>query len=200
MHLPAAVASLFLSLFAAPATAESPPAPVPRATADDFYSGLEAPITQENVRVSAEDGYFEVSFNLREVGRVSITVYWEDEGSGRGHVTVGEAVVAEVSFVDGVLASEWADLTGLQTHQVQDVLASVVQAWQKNGVTEALGVVSRDGKCEVAGNIAGASTGTLVGAGCLLLIKKKWCVGAGSFVSKKVTGWITGKCNGAQNG
>lgn len=168
MHPTTAVASLFLSLFAAPAAAESPPAPVPRATADDFFSGLEAPITLENVRAGAEDGYFEVSFDLREVGAVSITVYWDDEGSGRGHMTVGDAVVAEVSFVDGAVAWEWADLTGLQTNQVHDVLASVVRAWHENVVTEALSVVSRDGKC--------------------------------SFVSKKVTGWITGKCNGAQNG
>ncbi|MFY0540490.1 hypothetical protein [Nannocystis pusilla] len=159
-------------LFAAPAATESPPAPVPRATADDFYSGLEAPITLENVRAGAEDGYFEVSFNLREVGAVSITVYWEDEGSGRGHMMVGDSFVAEVSFVDGAVAWEWADLTGLQTNQVHDVLASVVQVWQTNVVTEALGVVSRDGKCEVAGNIAGASTGTLVGAGCLLRSKE----------------------------
>ncbi|MFZ6181270.1 hypothetical protein [Nannocystis pusilla] len=115
-------------------------------------------------------------------------------------MSVGDAVVAEVRFVDGAVAWEWADLTSLQTSQVHDVLASVVQVWQADMVTEALREASRGGKCEVAGNIAGASTGTLVGAGCLLLIKKKWCVGAGSFVSKKVTGWITGKCNGAQNG
>lgn len=165
MHPSAAVASLLLSLFASPVAAESAPAPAPPASVGDFFDSLQAPITLENLRADAEDGYLEISYDLRGVGAVSVAVYSEDEDSGRGHVTVGEAVMVEVGFVDGALAWEWADFAGLGATQAHDVAASVVQVWQEDMLTDALGAASRDGKCDVAGKIAGASTATLVGAG-----------------------------------
>ena len=54
-------------------------------------------------------------------------------------------------------------------------------------------------KCNVAGGIAGATAGTLVGGTCFLFFKKKQCGSAGTFVGKFVSKWIVDKCDGAQN-
>lgn len=185
MHHTLAVASLFLSLAAAPAPAE------------DFFASLQAPVSLEDVAVDVADDELEINFRLRDVGRVAVAVYAEDDGSGRGLVTVGGAVVVEVGFVDGAVAWEESDFSGLSPAQAQAVAASVVQVWQDDAVTAAL--VRWSLKCTWAGQIAGSTIGVAVFAGCGLITKSPGCYGHGFAVQSVVAGYITDKCNGAQN-
>src|SRR5690606_18735645 len=91
---------LFLSLAASVAPGDDPTSVTPTAPTDDFVAGLQAaPVPFENVKVFLDvndEINLEVSYDLLDVGHVSITVHGEDEGSGHGMVTVGDTVVAEV--------------------------------------------------------------------------------------------------------
>ncbi|WP_434426403.1 hypothetical protein [Nannocystis pusilla] len=104
MHPITAVTSLLLSLAAAPPAAETPPAAIPPAAFDEFLASLGATRALDSMDVDVADGHLEINDELREVGPVSVAVYTEDEGSGRGLVTVGDAIVADVGFVDGAVA------------------------------------------------------------------------------------------------
>ncbi|MBZ5710107.1 hypothetical protein [Nannocystis pusilla] len=155
----------------------------------------------ENLEVSLDlsDGVrLEIAYELPAVGLVSLDVSGEEDGPGYGAVMLGDAVLAEVWFRDGHLAAEATDLAGLEPAQALAVAASVAQVWQEANFTGTFDD-SRDLKCTVAGGIAGATAATLVGGSCFLLTKKKQCGSAGTFVAQKVFGWITDKCNGAQN-
>ncbi|MDC0670461.1 hypothetical protein [Nannocystis radixulma] len=202
MHHTIAVASLFLSLTGASPPAESAPAAVPPAI-DDFVASLEAPVPLESISADVADGILEIDYDVRGVGDVSVAVHTEDEGSGRGLVTVGDAIVAEIGFVDGALAWQTSDLSTLTPPQAHAVAASLVQVWHEDVVTEALSaatVESRDLKCAVAGGIAGATASILVGGTCGIITKKlKFCGNAGTAAYWKVSGYISDKCNGAQN-
>ena len=92
-------------------------------------------------------------------------------------------------------------LVGFNQEEIRNAsiaLISSAGSLRKLSFTGALGE-SRDTKCTVAGGIAGATAGTLVGGACFLLFKKKMCGTAGTSVGKYVSGWIADKCNGAQN-
>ena len=203
MRHAALVTSVFLSLAALPNAAEGAEqvdaAPIPT-TPDDLLVNLQAPVPIENVRALARvrDGVnLEISYDLPDVGRVSVAVHAQDDGSGRGVVRVGDAVVAEVAVVGGAVASEAADLSDLRPAQAHAVAASVLQIWREPAVTKALD--DRDLKCTVAGGIAGATAGVLVASVCGIFFKKPKCVGAGYGAYYKASGYITDKCNGAQN-
>lgn len=203
MHHAALVTSHSLSL-AAPDVAESAAqvddsAPIPT-TPDDLLVSLQVPVPLENVRarVDVRDGVnLEISYDLPDVGRVSVALHAQDDGSGRGLVRVGDAVVAEVAVVGGIVASEAADLSDLRPAQAHAVAASVLQVWHEPAVTEALD--DRDLKCTVAGGIAGATAGVLVTSVCGIFFKRPKCVGAGYGAYYKAWDYITDKCNGAQN-
>lgn len=188
MHDTIAVASLILSLAEAPALAATP---------QEFFASLQAPVSLEDVAVDVADNELEISFNLREVGHVSVAAHAEDDGSGRGRVTVGGAVVAEVGFVHGAVAWEESDFSELSPAQAQAVAASLMQIWHEDAVTAALD--SRDLKCWWAGKITGATIGVAVFSGCGLVSKNPKCYGWGIGVGSSVAGYITDKCNGAQN-
>ncbi|MBZ5713694.1 hypothetical protein [Nannocystis pusilla] len=202
MHHTVAVASLFLSL-AAPPSAESAAAAVPPATVEDFVASLQAPVALDRVDVNVAAGDLEIAFDLREVGHVSVAVYTEDEDAGRGLVTVGDAIVAEVGFVDGAVAWQTSDLSILTPPQLRAVAASIVQVWHEDVVTEALSAATVDGrdlKCTVAGGIAGATASILVSGTCGVITKMlKYCGTAGTAAFWKVSGYISDKCNGAQD-
>lgn len=183
------VAVLCLSLAAAPA---------PATTAEEFFASLQAPVSLEDVAVDVADNQLEIGFSLREVGHVSVAVHAEDDGSGRGLVTVGGAVVAEVGLVDGAVAWEESDFSKLSPAQAQAVAASLLQVWHADAVTAAL-LDSRDLKCSWAGKIAGATIGIAVFSGCGLVTKNPKCYGWGFGAGSGVAGYITDKCNGAQN-
>src|SRR5690606_9908752 len=152
-------ASLALTLLVSPipVTHLAPTAPSP----DDFFENLQVPVEIENVDIFVEvsdDIHLGISYELPEVGRVSVTVHGEEDGSGFGFVTVGDAIVTEVGVVDGALVRERADLTDLSPAEAHAVAASVFQIWHEDAVTRALSAVSfesRDVKCQVAGGIAG---------------------------------------------
>ncbi|MFY0539814.1 hypothetical protein [Nannocystis pusilla] len=111
----------------------------------------------------------EVSYDLQEVGRVSIALHTDDDGSGVGIVAIGETVIAELRFAEGSPAWETADFSALDPAQVHAVVASIVQVWHEDAVLVAFTVATvddRDFKCKVAGSLAGATAGILVGAGC----------------------------------
>lgn len=201
MHYAALVTSLSLSLSAAPEAAESAAhvdvsASMPAAP-EDFLASLQAPVTLENVRAEVADGWLDISFHLRDVGNVSVTVLAEEEGSGRGVVMVDYFVVTEVEFTDGAVAREASDFSSLSPAQALTVAAGLVQVWHEDAVTEALH--DRDLKCTVAGKIAGSTIGLAVFAGCGLATKSPKCYGYGYGVLHTVSGYITNKCNGAQN-
>lgn len=173
------------------------------AVSADFHINLEAPVEFRNVDVTlnTSDGIeLDVSYELARVGRVLVSLRGDDEGNGFGLVMVEDNVVVEIETVGGVIVSNWGDLTRLRTTQMHDAAAGVVQIWCEEAVVRALEAAPRDGKCKLAGKIAGASTGTLVGAGCYLFVKKKWCTGLGTAVYTEVSGWISAKCDKAQNG
>ncbi|WAS96486.1 hypothetical protein [Nannocystis punicea] len=206
MRHPPAIASLLLSLAAAPPAAESaerPTALAPPATTDDFLARLEAPVALENIDADAADGALEIGFDLRGVRRVSLAMYTEGEGSGRGLVTVDDAIVAEVGFVDGAVAWQTIDLSTLTPPQAHAVAASIVQVWHEKVITEALSAATvdvRDLKCTVAGVIAGATASIILGGTCGILWKNiPMCGNAGTAAYWKVSGYIADKCNGAQN-
>jgi hypothetical protein len=195
----AAVVSLLFTFAAAPVAAESAAVPLPPAADDDFFASLEAPVVLENVRADVADGDLEVSFELQEVGRVSVAVYAaEDEGSGRGVVTVEDEVVTEVGFVDGAVAWETSDFSALSPAQAVAVVAGLLQVWHDDAVTDAL-ADARDLKCWWVGKIAGTTLGLGAFAGCGLAAKNPKCVGVGFGVASAVSGYISDKCNGAQN-
>ncbi|MDC0669335.1 hypothetical protein [Nannocystis radixulma] len=158
---------------------------------------MQAPVSLEDVAVDVADDELEISFRLREVGPVSVALRAEDDGSGRGLVTVGGAVVAEVGFVDGAVAWQECEFAGLSSVQAQAVAASVVQVWQDDAVMAALDRWSL--KCTWAGQIAESTIGVAVFAGCGLVTKSPKCYGHGFAVQSVVAGYITDKCNGAQN-
>lgn len=167
---------------------------------DDFFVSLQAPVSLEDVRVllDARDGiHLETSYNLREAGDVSIAVHGEDDGSGLGLVIVGDAIVAEVEFVDGALVREWFDLTDLRPDQAHAVAASVLQVWHEDTVTEALTAAmfdARDLKCTVAGGIAGASAGVMVMASCTIFLKNlTQCGGYSGTAYGVVSNYISNK-------
>src|SRR5690606_11719796 len=105
MHYKAVLLPLFLSLAASVAQGDerSPMSVTPTAPTDDFVAGIQtAPVPFENVKVLLDvndEISLEVSYDLLEVGHVSITVHGEDDGSGHGLVRVGDTVVAEVELV-----------------------------------------------------------------------------------------------------
>jgi hypothetical protein len=179
-------------LAAAPA-----PTAAAAATAEEFYASLQAPVSFEGLAVDVAANDLEIRFSLRELGPVSVVVHVEDEGDGRGLVTVGGAVVAEVGFVDGDLAWEKGDFSGLSPVQAHAAAASIVQVWQEEVVTAALNRWSL--KCTWVGQIAGATIGVAVFAGCGLVSKNPGCYGHGLAAQKAVGGYITNKCKGAQN-
>lgn len=206
MYHTSVVALLSLSLAVVPATAESAPQVGDPAPADDFLDSLQAPVPLENVRVQMDvsDGInLEISYSLREIGHVSVAVHGEEDGSGRGLVTVGDAIVAEVEFVAGALVKESADLTSLRPAQAHAVAASVIQVWQEDVVTEALTTATfdaRDLKCTVAGGIAGATAGILVAGTCSIFSKNlAKCGGYSGTAYGVVSHYVSAKCNKAQN-
>lgn len=194
--------SLFLasSLSAASASSAVPTTP------NEFSDSLQAPVALENVRpvVELRDGIrLEVSYDLQEVGRVSIAVHTDDDGSGSGLVAVGEAVVAELRFTEGSVTREAADFSVLGSAQAHTVAASFVQIWHEDAVIEAFTVATvddRDLKCKVAGALAGATAGVLVGASCGIFFKSPTgCGKAAGTAFGYASFYITDKCNGAQN-
>lgn len=189
MHHTVAVASLFL-LAAAP-----PRAP----TAEEFFARVQAPVSLDDVAVETAVNGFKISFRLQEVGPVSIIVDADDGGSGRGLVTVRGTVVAEVGFVDGLVVREESDFSALIPAEVQAVVASLLQVWHEDAVRTDL-LHSRDLKCWWAGKIAGGTIGLAVFSGCGLVTKSPTCYGWGTGAGAAVAGYITNKCNGAQNG
>lgn len=188
MHHTVAAASLFFFLTGARAPAAAP---------EELFVS-QAPVSLEDVAVDVADDDFEISFSLREVGVVTVVMYVEDDGFGRGRVTVGGVVVAEVGFVDGAVAWEESDFSKLSPAQAQAVAASVVQVWLEDAVTAAL-LDRWSLKCIWAGQIAGSTIGVAVFAGCGLVTKSPGCYGWGTAVGSGVAGYITDKCNGAQN-
>ena len=203
MHYKAVLLPLFLSLAASVAQGDepSPMSVTPTAPTDDFVAGLQAaPVPFENVKVLLDvndEISLEVSYDLLEVGHVSITVHGEDDGSGHGLVRVGDTVVAEVELVDGAVVWEATDSSTLSPAQAHAAAASIMQVWHEDAVTAALD--SRGLKCWWAGKIAGATIGVAVFGGCGLVTKSPSCYGHGVGVGYGVAGYITAKCNGAQN-
>ncbi|MFY0540496.1 hypothetical protein [Nannocystis pusilla] len=143
------------------------------------------------------DGQLEIRFYLPEVGSVSMTIREDDAGAGVGIVKVEDAVVTEVGFVDGIIVSQASDFAALSNEQAVVVVASLLQVWHEDAVTEAL-EDDRDFKCWWAGKIAGATIGVAVAAGCGLA-KDPTCIGVGWTVHTTVADYISDKCNGAQN-
>jgi hypothetical protein len=166
-------------------------APAPAATAEEFVASLQAPVSFEELAVDLAANDLEISFTLRELGQVSVAVHAEDDGDGRGLVTVGGAIMAEVGFVDGVVAWEEGDFSELSPEQAHAIAASVVQVWHEDAVTAALDRWSL--KCTWAGQIAGATMGVAVFAGCGLISKNPSCYGYGLGVQKVVGGVYHGQ-------
>ncbi|MCY1059426.1 hypothetical protein [Nannocystis sp. SCPEA4] len=127
-----------------------------------------------------------------------MTLREDDAGAGVGLVKVEDAVVTEVRFVDGAVSSQTSDFTTLSTGQAVAVVASLLQVWHDDAVTDAL-EDDRDLKCWWAGKIAGATMGVAAAAGCGLVTKDPTCIGVGYTVHSAVSGYIADKCNGAQN-
>ncbi|MCY0990960.1 hypothetical protein OV203_27695 [Nannocystis sp. ILAH1] len=126
-----------------------------------------------------------------------MTVRQDDAGAGVGLVKVEDAVVTEVGFVDGAVVSQSSNFATLSTAQTMAVVASLLQVWHDDAVTLALD--DRDLKCWWVGKIAGSTLGVAVIAGCGLVAKSPTCLGVGGTVHNAVSGYITDKCNGAQN-
>ncbi|SFF28202.1 hypothetical protein SAMN02745121_07918, partial [Nannocystis exedens] len=108
MSLPSLSVLIASSLLAAPASGAAPTTP------SEFSDSLQAPVALENVRpvVELSDSIrLEVGYDLQEVGRVSIAVHTDDDGSGVGFVAVDEAIVAELRFAEGSAAWETAVLS-----------------------------------------------------------------------------------------
>lgn len=189
---------LSLTLAAAPGAAESAPELLPPAAADEIFADLQARVVIEEVRAGMADSQLEISFYLPEVGAVSMTVRADDDGAGVGLVKVEDAVVTEVGFVDGAVVSQTSDFAILSAEQAVAVVASLLQVWHDDAVTDAL-EDDRDLKCWWAGKIAGATLGVAAAAGCGLVAKNTKCIGIGWGVHTTVSGYISDKCNGAQN-
>lgn len=177
---------------------ESPSSRVPPAAADDPFPGLQSPVALEDVRAGVLEGRIEINFNLPEVGAVSVTLNAEQEGLGRGLVTVEDAIVTEVGLVDDIVVWETSGLSALSPAQARALVASLIQVWHNDAVTDALGH-ARDVKCTWAGKVGGSTIGVAVFAGCGLIAKSPKCYGWGFGVGSSVAGYITDKCNGAQN-
>lgn len=174
------------------------PAPIGSGdSAEEFYTSLQAPVSFEDLAVDVAASDLEIRFILRELGSVSFAVHAEDDGEGRGLVTAGDAVVAEIGFLDGAVAWEESDFSALSPAQAYAVAASVVQVWHEEAVTAEL--VRWSLKCTWGGQIAGSTMGVAVFAGCGLISKSPSCYGYGLGVQKVVGGYISDKCNGAQN-
>ncbi|WAS95365.1 hypothetical protein [Nannocystis punicea] len=188
--------------------ASAPPALVPAtppAAADEFLVGLQAPIPLKNVRARLEhDGgiELEIDYDLQDIGHVSVALHGAEDGSGLGVVTIANAVVGEVEFAGGEVVWERTDLSALEPAQAQVVGASILQVWDDEHVTEALGLVppdDRDLKCSVASGLAGGTAAVMVASICGVFLKAPSCLGAGYGTFHKVSGYIADKCNGAQN-
>ena len=188
---------LSLTLAAAPGAAESALELPPPAAADELFAHLQAPVIIDDLRAGVADSQLEISFHLEEVGAVSLTVRQDDAGAGVGLVKVEDAVVTEVGFVDGAVVSDSSNFTTLSTAQAMAVVASLLQVWNHDTVTLALD--DRDLKCWWTGKIAGSTLGVAAAAGCGLVAKSPTCVGVYATVQSAVSGYITDKCNGAQN-
>ncbi|WAS91083.1 hypothetical protein [Nannocystis punicea] len=78
------------------------------------------------------------------------------------------------------------------------LVAGLLQVWHGDAVTDAL-EDDRGLKCWWAGKIAGATMGVAAAAGCGLVAKNTTCIGIGWGVHSTVSGYISDKCNGAQN-
>lgn len=195
MHHTALVLSLTLA--AAPGAAGSALDLLPPIVAEELFPDLQAPAILEDVRAGVADSRLEISFYLPEVGAVSITIRADDTGAGVGLVKVEDAVVTEVRFVDGAVASQSSDFASLSPVQALAVVASLLQVWHDPAVTLVLD--ERGLKCWWAGKIAGATLGVAAIAGCGLVAKSPTCIGVGGTVQSAVSGYITDKCNGAQN-
>jgi len=190
--------ALSLTLAAAPGAAESAPEPLPPVAAEELLASLQAPVAFEDVRADVADSQLEISFYLPEVGAVSMTFRADDDGAGVGLVKVEDAVVTEVRFVDGAVVSQTSNFATLNPEQAVAVVASLLQVWHDDAVTDAL-EHDRGLKCWWAGKIAGATMGIAAGAGCGLVAKNPTCIGIGWSVHNTVSGYISDKCNGAQN-
>ncbi|MCY0989916.1 hypothetical protein OV203_22445 [Nannocystis sp. ILAH1] len=200
MVLPSIPLLIAASLSTAPAASAAPTTP------DEFLDSLQTPVGLENVRPVVElgDGIrLEVSYDLQKVGRVSIAVHTDDDGSGVGLVAVGETVIAELRFAEGSTAWETADFSALNLAQVHGIAASIMQVWHEDAVIEAFTAATvddRDLKCKVAGSLVGATAGILVGAGCGIFFKSPvGCGKAAGTAFGYASFYITDKCNGAQN-
>lgn len=119
---------------------------LPVAAVEEFFADLQAPVALEDVRVGVGDEQLEISVYLQEVGAVSISIREDDAGAGVGLVKVEDAVVTEVGSVDGAVLSQTSDFAILSPEQAVVVVASLVQVWQDDAVTEAL-EDDRDFKC-----------------------------------------------------
>lgn len=206
-HAALLAVTLLARSFAAEAasTPERAVAP-PAAPIDDALGRLPEPAAIDDLSVSLEMNggvLIELRYALPDVGEVAITVRGADDGSGLGRVKVDDAVVVEVPFVAGAPAAERVDMTSLRPEQAHALVASVVQVWHDNAVTEALAATpidDRDFKCTLAGQIAGAVSGVGVLAACELLVKNPvTCGKAGGGAWANVAVYITNKCNGGQN-
>ncbi|MCY1071047.1 hypothetical protein OV090_40270 [Nannocystis sp. RBIL2] len=188
MVLPSIPLLIAASLSTAPAASAAPTTP------DEFLDSLQTPVGLENVRPVVE---------LQKVGRVSIAVHTDDDGSGVGLVAVGETVIAELRFAEGSTAWETADFSALNLAQVHGIAASIMQVWHEDAVIEAFTAATvddRDLKCKVAGSLVGATAGILVGAGCGIFFKSPvGCGKAAGTAFGYASFYITDKCNGAQN-
>ncbi|SFF46939.1 hypothetical protein SAMN02745121_09066 [Nannocystis exedens] len=182
-------------------------AAVPRAdsvapmTPEDVILSLDesVPVDAVTATLGLDDGVvLVVDYNLGGVGRVSVMLDTDAAGSGRGLITVREAPVVEVVLQDGAVASQAAEWSALAPSEVRAVAASLVQVWSEVELTAAT-QGAQDLKCTIAGGLAGAVAGVGVGAACWLLTKADLCVGTGVTITSNVGGYITDKCNGAQN-
>lgn len=147
----------------------------------------------------------ELSYNLARVGNVSIAVHGDDDGAGHGEVLLGAKVVAEFELAGDAVVWERVDFSGFRPDQVEAVAASVAQVWHENQVEDALAATivepleARDFKCSVAGAIAGATAGILVGGSCGILLKHPGCSKAAGTAYGYASFYITNKCNAGQN-
>ncbi|PCC73982.1 hypothetical protein SAMN02745121_07730 [Nannocystis exedens] len=148
MHHTALVLSLTLA--AAPGAAESAPELLPPVVAEELSATLLAPVVLEDVRADVADSELEIRFYLPEVGAVSMTVRADDAGAGVGLVKVEDAIVTEVDFVDGAVVSQASHFATLSTEHALAVVASLLQVWHDNAVTDAL-ADDRGLKCWWAG-------------------------------------------------
>jgi len=190
-----------LSLSAAPGSSPAPSTP------DEFLDSLQAPVAFENIRpiVELRDGiHLELSYELPEVGPISIGLHTDDGGSGLGLVTVGETVVAELRLAEGSVASETADFSALSPAQAHAVAASLMQVWREDAVTEAFMVATVDDrakKCWLAGWMAGKVAAVLTAGACGVVAGPlaAGCGAPAALADVAVKGYVSNKCNQAQN-